>query len=162
MHHATCRGGTKILYAWAKDAPPTILPEDVGFKLSSDDGYLVLQVHYAHPLDDKDDTGLRLDYVTEKPKKGLAGVFLLFRTQLMIPPGKTAVHGDMNCKIGEQGMTVFAYRTHAHSLGSVITGYRVRKGEFKVCKKGMISHAQLWPFRKLLAGIRKGRRPSIR
>ena len=45
MHHATCNGQNKILYAWAKDAPPTNLPPDVGFKLDPmKDEFLVLQV----------------------------------------------------------------------------------------------------------------------
>ncbi len=66
MHHATCNGMSSIMYAWAKDAPPTQLPPDVGFKLDDDDGYLVLQVHYAHPLPDKDYTGLRMTYSEEK------------------------------------------------------------------------------------------------
>lgn len=36
-------------------------------------------------------------------------------------------HADMNCIIGETGeprdIYLFAYRTHAHKLGSVISGY---------------------------------------
>jgi len=42
----------RIIYAWAKNAPPTILPTDTGFRIGpeSNISYLVLQVHYAHPL----------------------------------------------------------------------------------------------------------------
>ena len=48
MHHATCQGVGKILFAWAKDAPPTILPDDVGFKIGeSSREHLVLQVRYS-------------------------------------------------------------------------------------------------------------------
>ena len=33
------------MYAWAKDAPPTALPPDVGFQLDEEeDGYIVMQV----------------------------------------------------------------------------------------------------------------------
>ena len=36
-------------------------------------------------------------------------------------------HADMNCLLGDTGeptdINLFAYRVHAHSLGSVITGY---------------------------------------
>merc|ERR1719278_1254843 len=27
MHHAMCRGGQSIMFAWAKNAPPTTLPQ---------------------------------------------------------------------------------------------------------------------------------------
>lgn len=39
----------KIIYAWARDAPPLKLPNGVGFKVGSDSPikYIVLQVHYA-------------------------------------------------------------------------------------------------------------------
>lgn len=67
QHHATCLSGGKIMYAWAKDAPPTALPDDVGFQVDADtDGYLVLQVHYAHGLPEKDHTGLRMTYQHEE------------------------------------------------------------------------------------------------
>ena len=38
-----CRDSSKIMFAWAKHAQPTQLPEDVGFQLEEDD-YIVLQV----------------------------------------------------------------------------------------------------------------------
>ena len=61
MHHSTCNGVGKILFAWAKDAPPTVLPDDVGFKIGATSReHLVLQVHYSHPLPEPDDTGLDL------------------------------------------------------------------------------------------------------
>ena len=46
---------------------------------------------------------------------------------MTIPPGKETVTGDMSClmKLGSP-IHPFAFRTHAHSLGSVITGYRYR------------------------------------
>lgn len=39
----------KVLYAWARDADPLQLPEDVGFEVGSgtESEYLVLQVHYS-------------------------------------------------------------------------------------------------------------------
>ena len=54
------------MFAWAKDAPPTSLPPDVGFKIDPKDGFLVLQVHYAHRLQDKDFTGLQMKTQTKK------------------------------------------------------------------------------------------------
>ena len=45
MHHAMCLDGNSIMFAWAKNAPPTTLPKDVGFKLNpKEKKYLILQV----------------------------------------------------------------------------------------------------------------------
>jgi hypothetical protein len=43
-HHHMCRDESKIVFAWAKHAPPTTLPEGVGFALEKDD-HLILQVN---------------------------------------------------------------------------------------------------------------------
>ena len=50
MHHSVCQGNGKLIYAWAKDAPPTKIPDGVGFKVGTPHRFIVLQVHYAHPL----------------------------------------------------------------------------------------------------------------
>jgi len=44
-----CSKGSQVIYAWARDAPPLNLPEDVAFKVGgkTEIQYLVLQVHYA-------------------------------------------------------------------------------------------------------------------
>lgn len=45
----TCIDKANILYAWARNAPPTRLPEGVGFRVGGETGskYFVLQVHYG-------------------------------------------------------------------------------------------------------------------
>jgi hypothetical protein len=41
-------GGSSIMFAWAKNAPPTVLPKDVGFKIDTTQRkYLVLQVAHS-------------------------------------------------------------------------------------------------------------------
>ena len=72
MHHAMCRwctrsqnlnskcqkcqksrGGQSIMFAWAKNAPPTTLPQGVSFLVDpSQRRYLVLQVTFICPVDD--------------------------------------------------------------------------------------------------------------
>ncbi|CAB4068572.1 PAM [Lepeophtheirus salmonis] len=80
LHHGMCSSkDSKIMYAWAKDAPGMNLPPDAGFTVQGDE-YVVLQVHYKHPLQNPDHTSLQLKYTLNK--------------------------------------------THAHTLGSVITGYQ--------------------------------------
>jgi hypothetical protein len=50
---------------------------------------------------------------------------LLLRSYLSIPPNTAVTHGDINCKLPSDGVIhPFAFRTHAHSLGTVITGYK--------------------------------------
>ena len=95
-HHAMCRDSSKIMFAWAKHAQPTKLPGDVGFQLEEED-YIVLQVHYAHPLREADHSGIAITVVDKAPLY-TAGMFLLLRSHLNIPPNTPSVHGDVNCQ----------------------------------------------------------------
>jgi len=124
LHHSMCRGGQSIMFAWAKNAPPTTLPPGVSFNINpAQRKYLVLQIHYAHPLEEEDHTGLSLTYQVD-PTKYTAGILLMLRGGLTIPPNTPVVHGDVNCKLpSNTPLHMFAYRTHAHSLSPVITGY---------------------------------------
>ena len=94
-HHAMCKDSSKIMFAWAKHAQPTELPPDVGFQLEPDD-FIVLQVHYAKPLEEPDHSGISIMFVDTAPKY-TAGMFLLLRSHLNIPPETQATHGDVNC-----------------------------------------------------------------
>nr|CAD7602783.1 unnamed protein product [Timema genevievae] len=131
-----CAKGSQVIYAWARDAPPLALPEGVGFQVGgkSPIQYLVLQVHYA--VIDKfedgstDNSGIFLHY-TERLLSKLAGVILL-GTGGAIPPKRTE-HMDTMCKIKEKKtIHPFAYRTHTHSLGKVVSGYKVRVNDDKI------------------------------
>ena len=124
LHHGLCKGGQSIMFAWAKNAPPTTLPPEVSFSLDPKvRRYLVLQVHYAHQITEPDYTSLSLTY-QESPTKYSAGILLMLRSYLNIPANTPVTHGDVNCKLPSNvPLHLFAYRTHAHSLSPVITGY---------------------------------------
>ncbi|XP_071109708.1 peptidyl-glycine alpha-amidating monooxygenase B-like isoform X2 [Haliotis cracherodii] len=127
---AVCRGiaEEQIIFAWAKAAPPTRLPKDVGFRVgrASSIKTIVLQVHYKHKFSEttpRDYSGIRI-YLTAKRQKYVAGIHLMASYSIVIPPNTPKTHSDISCVYrGPKPMHPFAYRTHAHSLGKVITGY---------------------------------------
>ncbi|XP_045693853.1 peptidyl-glycine alpha-amidating monooxygenase isoform X7 [Phyllostomus hastatus] len=131
----TCADKANILYAWARNAPPTRLPEGVGFRVGGETGskYFVLQVHYgdisAFRDDHKDCSGVSL-HLTRLPQPLIAGMYLLMSVDTVIPAGQKVVNSDISCHYKKYPMHVFAYRVHTHHLGKVVSGYRVRNGQW--------------------------------
>lgn len=126
-----CRAGNHVVYAWARNAKPLKLPDEVGFAVGTNSPikYLVLQVHYSKKFaeGDIDSSGIFLMY-TEKPQAKLAAVLLL-AVGGRIPP-KTVTHMDVECQVTEnKTLYPFAYRTHTHSLGRIVSGYRVTRDD---------------------------------
>lgn len=130
-----CQTGSKILYAWAMDAPSLNLPPDVAFKVGRGTGvnYLTVQVHYKNvtnfkpPLSETDSSGLTL-VTTDVPKGRRAGVYLML-TEGLIPKG-TVEYLEAACPYDDIEIHPFAFRTHTHTLGRVVAGYRVRDGQW--------------------------------
>jgi peptidylglycine monooxygenase len=126
----TCASGSSIIYAWAMDADKTELPKDVAFKVGGPTSikYLVLQVHYSNidkfQAGDSDRSGLVLT-TSPTPMAKTAGVLLLETAGAMAPHSLEVF--EVACKV-EQDIVMhpFAFRTHAHKLGLVNSGYRVR------------------------------------
>uniref|UniRef100_T1IX66 Copper type II ascorbate-dependent monooxygenase C-terminal domain-containing protein n=1 Tax=Strigamia maritima TaxID=126957 RepID=T1IX66_STRMM len=113
---------------------------DVGFRTGGDSGvnYLVLEVHYALPLNVSDNSGLSL-YSTYERQKYIAGIFLMLSASTQIPPMHPKVHADINCLYSDpNSIHPFAYRVHAHSLGVVISGYKynVKSDKWTLLGKG--------------------------
>jgi len=127
-----CAKGSQIIYAWAMDAKSLELPKGVGFRVGRDSNvkYLVLQVHYAsvdHIPQEGDDSGVFLQY-TEQEMPRTAGV-LLMGTGGSAPPHSTT-YFETACEIEDpRQIHPFAFRTHTHSLGRVVSGWRVRNNE---------------------------------
>ncbi|XP_056680968.1 peptidyl-glycine alpha-amidating monooxygenase isoform X7 [Monodelphis domestica] len=136
----TCSDKVNILYAWARNAPPTRLPKGVGFRVGGAMGskYFVLQVHYgdisAFRDNHKDCSGVTL-HLTRLQQPLIAGMYLMMSVDTVIPPGEKVVNADISCHYKKYPMHLFAYRVHTHHLGmfvvgKVVSGYRVRNGQW--------------------------------
>ncbi|XP_053330534.1 peptidyl-glycine alpha-amidating monooxygenase isoform X4 [Spea bombifrons] len=131
----TCADKSSIMYAWARNAPPTKLPKGVGFRVGGEGGskYFVLQVHYgdvsAFRDKHKDCTGVTVQITPEKQPL-IAGIYLMMSVDTVIPPGEKAVNADIACAYNRPTMHPFAYRVHTHHLGQVVSGYRIRHGKW--------------------------------
>uniref|UniRef100_A0A8C2G477 peptidylglycine monooxygenase n=1 Tax=Cyprinus carpio TaxID=7962 RepID=A0A8C2G477_CYPCA len=132
----TCRDQAKIMYAWARNAPPTKLPKDVGFKVGGDTriNYFVLQIHYGdatHFRDHhRDCSGLTLR-MTSKPQPFIAGMYLMMSVDTVIPPGKKVTNADIACTYTSSPMYPFAFIiSFSFYVGKVVSGYRVRNGQW--------------------------------
>ncbi|XP_060890201.1 peptidyl-glycine alpha-amidating monooxygenase isoform X2 [Labrus mixtus] len=131
----TCKDGASIMYAWARNAPPTKLPKDVGFKVGRNSGmsHLVLQIHYgdvsAFRDHHRDCSGVSLR-MTTKPQPFIAGIYLLMSVTTVILPGKRVTNADVACDYTSYPIYPFAFRTHTHKLGQVVSGYRIRDGKW--------------------------------
>ncbi|CAH0405643.1 unnamed protein product [Chilo suppressalis] len=126
-----CRTGSQIVYAWARDAPSLQLPEGVGFLIGQDSAikYLVLQIHYMHhfPENKLDNSGVFLKY-TKTPMRREAGVILLGTGGVV--GARRLEHMETACTMREEKtIHPFAFRTHTHALGKVVSGYVVRQKE---------------------------------
>ncbi|XP_026721472.1 peptidyl-glycine alpha-amidating monooxygenase isoform X6 [Athene cunicularia] len=131
----TCKDKSNILYAWARNAPPTQLPKGVGFRVGGQTGgrFFVLQVHYgdisAFRDKHKDCSGVTL-HLTRQKQPLIAGMYLMMSVNTVIPPGEKVVDADIACHYKRFPMHLFAYRVHTHRLGKVVSGYRVRNDQW--------------------------------
>ncbi|XP_068561854.1 peptidyl-glycine alpha-amidating monooxygenase B isoform X2 [Cebidichthys violaceus] len=133
----TCEDEASIMYAWARNAPPTKLPKDVGFRVGRSSGmsHLVLQIHYgdvsAFKDHHRDCSGVTLR-MTTKLQPFIAGIYLLMSVDTVILPGKRVTNADISCDYTSYPIYPFAFRTHTHHLGKVVSGFRIRDGKWSL------------------------------
>ena len=133
------RGGSNILFAEAMQAGSYKLPEDVSFKIGKDTNvkYLVIQVHYKDVSKFEKDPALKdysgIDIEYQKNPTELSGGVLLLGSGGVIRPNRGP--GDLEtldivCPPEEipreHSIVPFAFRTHAHSYGVLISGFQVK------------------------------------
>jgi len=122
-----CKTSPNILYAWALDAPKLELPKGVGFRVGAgtNNGFLILQVHYMHKTDKKDFSGLRVSSTT-LPQPRTAAT-LLMATDGQIPP-KNTEKLEVACVLDEPvEIHPFAFRVHTHRHGKKVGGWLVEE-----------------------------------
>ncbi|XP_055346332.1 probable peptidylglycine alpha-hydroxylating monooxygenase 1 [Paramacrobiotus metropolitanus] len=135
-----CQSDEKILYAWAHNAPNFELPEGVGFEVGGNTPiqYLVVQLHYNDLTEEfkkgkKDHSGLTLLHtMDELPRQ--AGVIVMMSNGRV--PAKHDETVDIACPLMEYSeLHPFAYRTHTHTLGRVVSGYVIQDGKWQLLGK---------------------------
>lgn len=128
--HPTC-SDSHIIYMWAKNATKLTLPKGVGFKVgrNTPTQYLMLTMHFASTPDKNNEMTKKLGVdliLTDNSLSKTAGVFLLLTGGEILPGMRE--HFDVACELKEDvEMHVFAFRTHTHALGKVVSGYRVTR-----------------------------------
>ncbi|CAI2320300.1 unnamed protein product [Caenorhabditis sp. 36 PRJEB53466] len=127
-------GGSYILYAWARNAPNLVLPNDVAFSVGHEqDGikYFVLQVHYAQPFAGEvhDFSGVTL-HISQRKPLNLAAV-MLFVSGTPIPPHLPAFQNNITC-VFESATPIhpFAFRTHTHAMGRLVSAFFKHDGRW--------------------------------
>uniref|UniRef100_A0A6Q2ZNG0 Peptidylglycine alpha-amidating monooxygenase n=1 Tax=Esox lucius TaxID=8010 RepID=A0A6Q2ZNG0_ESOLU len=109
----TCEDEASIMYAWARNAPPTKLPPDVGFKVGGKSRitYFVLQIHYGDV-------------------RAFRACRLTILISVHFKMSSTVTNADIACTYDSYPIYPFAFRTHTHKLGLVVSGYRIRDGKW--------------------------------
>lgn len=122
-----CLGLQPIIFAWAMEASPFKLPNDVSFKVGAGTPfkYLVLQVHYkdaaAFQKDQRkeDHSGFKLS-VQQVTTPKLAGIYTFISDGYIAPNAETTL--IVGCKYsGMVPFHPFAFRVHAHNHGVLNT-----------------------------------------
>jgi len=141
------RGVQTILWAWALDAPSFVLPDNIAFKIgpSAKLNYLLLEIHYKHKLlpGMTDSSGVEVLTTSISPPY-LAGIYLFAASTTTISPSVT-VNADMTCRYDEDIKLVpFAFRTHTHKLGTRVSAWRERVGQWELLGSGNPQKPQMF------------------
>jgi len=145
---SVCASDFKLIYAWAMNAPALHLPEGVAFELPAGDT-VVVQVHYNtvekfKGSDVTDDSGIKL-LTTEKKMPKAAAVYLLGTAGSV--PRYDVTYLESACPVHlPKGVEMhpFAFRTHTHKHGRVVSGYDVRNGVWTEIGRGNPRRPQMF------------------
>ncbi|CAJ0593262.1 unnamed protein product [Cylicocyclus nassatus] len=128
-------GVPRVLYAWARNAQPLYLPNNVAFSVGHEDDsvkYFVMQVHYAKPFvgDVIDYSGVTI-HMTQNRPENFADILLMVYAA-PVPPGRHHIQLDVSCLYrGDVDLHPFAFRTHTHAMGRVVSAFYKHEGHWK-------------------------------
>lgn len=125
---------SRRVYTWSLDAKGIDFPDGVGYRVGGDTNlyYLVVQVHYANELaeGEKDSLSSYVLKMTDQELPYQVGVYTL-GDDGYIPPGIKNFPFEAGCHFHlPYEIVPIAYRTHAHLIIPVISGYAVIDGEW--------------------------------
>uniref|UniRef100_A0A8C5TJ17 Peptidylglycine alpha-amidating monooxygenase n=1 Tax=Malurus cyaneus samueli TaxID=2593467 RepID=A0A8C5TJ17_9PASS len=118
----TCKDKSNILYAWARNAPPTRLPKGIVPLLWSPcvlgQGKKRVEVGTWHIWEHT------IIFSFCLIDRNYININIIDYEMCYV------VDADISCHYKRFPMHLFAYRVHTHRLGKVVSGYRVRNGQW--------------------------------
>nr|KAI8726857.1 alpha-amidating enzyme precursor 1 [Biomphalaria glabrata] len=94
----------------------------------------ICNYQYISDSEPADNSGLKL-YTTHQKPQYVAGIFLLHSGDFTILLHTNLYPVDISCTFMiDKSIIPFAFRTHAHGLGTVITGYQYNGTYHEICK----------------------------
>ncbi|KAM7541004.1 hypothetical protein Aperf_G00000041534 [Anoplocephala perfoliata] len=121
-----CR--THILYSWAHQGAPLILPEGSAFEIgyNTEIKSLSMEVHYIRREEKPDYATVELTY-TRQPQPNRAGIILLYNQWATVPPHAEHFPTNISCRLRTRvPLRVIGVRTHAHDLNRGVYSYYYR------------------------------------
>ena len=96
-----------------------------------------------------------MKYLVFRPKY-YGGIYRLLKkmNKGFLPPNSPAINVDLNCKLSNMKgpKTIFAFRTHTHKHGTVVSGYLYRNGRIREFARHDPQEPQMfYPMEKELA-----------
>ncbi|CAF0797530.1 unnamed protein product [Adineta steineri] len=130
-----CNGEQTIIHGWSKNAPPFILPKDVGFAVGRNTPYkyIVVNIHYFSLL--KNDYSGNQLILTHKSRKSYAGVILSGTNQIYLKENTQTIRTPFSCQYKGPTISIFAASVHTHQWGRVNSLYRVHDYEISLIIK---------------------------
>eukprot|EP00170_Pyropia_yezoensis_P002353 contig_9856_g2357 len=130
---------TQSIFGWAVGSQPLVMPEDVGFPITADERYFLLQLHYDNPDGEEgvvDNSSVRL-HTTTKPRRYDSGAIGLGNLGIFI--GDERVESGVNYTYTcpsectsqmAEPVTVFYSALHAHYTALQMWTNIYRNGTF--------------------------------
>eukprot|EP00808_Paulinella_micropora_P017286 g15903.t1 len=150
---------SEVMWAWANHGSPLVLPKPIAFVIPVGTSWK-MTVHYKRKQDEKDYSGVEMTMIAESTLRSLpnppeicpANIILLAAASMSkvdgVPPKPADMKGIREFQKTEwvaaashvhQSPTphyIFAYRTHAHLMGTLIEGFRYHDGvETKIASR---------------------------